>query len=75
MMPTYIYECEACHHQHEQFHAMSARPRNKCPKCGKRRLRRIISSGGGLLFRGSGFHETDYRSANYKRDKKREEKK
>ena len=60
-MPTYDYECDACGHKFEMFQGFSERVRRKCPKCGKMRLRRLIGSGSGIIFKGSGFYETDYK--------------
>ncbi|MDR3211046.1 MAG: zinc ribbon domain-containing protein [Planctomycetota bacterium] len=60
-MPTYEYECGNCQHQFEEFQAMSDKPLRKCPKCGRLKLRRLIGSGGGIIFKGSGFYETDYK--------------
>ena len=60
-MPTYDYECRACGHEFEQFQSMSAGALRKCPACGKLRLRRLIGSGAGIIFKGSGFYETDYK--------------
>ena len=65
-MPTYEYECRSCKHQFEKFESIMAKPVAACPKC-KKSARRLISAGGGVLFKGSGFYETDYRSANYKK--------
>ena len=65
-MPTYEYECKACHHAFERMQGMTEAPVRTCPKCGKRRVQRLISSGGGLIFKGSGFYITDYRSQGYK---------
>ena len=64
-MPTYDYECGACDHTFEVFQAISAPLKRKCPECGKNRLRRLIGPGAALLFRGSGFYKTDYRSESY----------
>lgn len=69
-MPTYEYECAACRHRFELFQPMSAEPEKKCPKCGKRKLERLIGSGGALIFKGSGFYITDYRSEDYKKKAK-----
>ena len=66
-MPTYDYVCSACGHELEIFHSMSEPPRRKCPDCGRMTLDRRIGAGAGILFKGSGFHETDYRSESYKR--------
>ncbi len=66
-MPTYDYRCELCGHQLEVFQSITARPLKKCPGCGQRGLERVIGAGAGILFKGSGFYETDYRSESYKR--------
>ncbi len=71
-MPTYEYECEKCHHQFEQVQKMKDEPVKTCPACGGK-VRRLISGGGGFLFKGNGFYITDHRSASYK-SKEREEK-
>ena len=65
-MPTYDYLCEACGHGLEIFQSMSEAPKRKCPACGRQKLKRQIGTGGGILFKGSGFYETDYRSESYK---------
>ena len=65
-MPTYDYRCKACNHEFEEFQSMSAKPLKKCPECGKPKLERLIGTGAGVIFKGSGFYETDYRSASYK---------
>lgn len=65
-MPTYEYACDACAHTFEEFQSISAAPLKKCPGCGKSRLRRLIGTGGGVIFKGSGFYVTDYRSDSYK---------
>ena len=64
-MPTYRYECAKCTKVHEVFHGISEPPRKKCPDCGGR-LTRLISGGGGVILKGSGFHNTDYRSKSWK---------
>jgi putative FmdB family regulatory protein len=61
-MPTYDYECRACGHVFETMHAMSAPALKKCPKCGKLKLVRLISGGAGVIFKGSGFYQTDYKA-------------
>jgi putative FmdB family regulatory protein len=66
-MPTYDYECKACHHRWELFQSIKAEPEKKCPKCGKRQAQRVIGPGAGIIFKGSGFYQTDYRSSDYKK--------
>jgi len=66
-MPTYEYKCDACGHEFEKFHSITAAPVRICPECRKSRVRRLISSGAGLIFKGSGFYITDYRSDGYKK--------
>jgi putative FmdB family regulatory protein len=66
-MPTYEYECSSCGHRFEEFQAMSAKPLKKCPECGKSALERLIGLGAGIIFKGGGFYETDYRSDSYKK--------
>jgi putative FmdB family regulatory protein len=65
-MPTYEYTCDACGHRLEEFQSMSEPPLTKCPKCKKKKLRRLFGTGAAILFKGSGFYETDYRSESYK---------
>lgn len=65
-MPTYEYECDACGHAFEKFQSIKARPVRKCPSCGKLKVRRLLGTGAGILFKGSGFYQTDYRSSSYK---------
>jgi putative FmdB family regulatory protein len=65
-MPTYEYACGACRHRFEKFQSISASPIRKCPKCGKSKVRRLLGTGAGLIFKGSGFYITDYRSESYK---------
>jgi putative FmdB family regulatory protein len=65
-MPTYEYQCDACDHNFDEFQSMSEEPLKKCPKCGKKKLRRVFGTGAAILFKGSGFYETDYRSDSYK---------
>ncbi|MFH1640658.1 MAG: FmdB family zinc ribbon protein, partial [Candidatus Omnitrophota bacterium] len=59
-MPTYEYECTKCKHRFEAFQKMSDKPFSSCPKCGKK-LKRLLGSGAGIIFKGSGFYATDYR--------------
>lgn len=66
-MPTYEYVCRSCEHEFEVFHSMTEKPRRKCPECGKNALERKIGTGGAVLFKGSGFYQTDYRSESYKK--------
>src|SRR5262245_37443915 len=78
-MPTYEYVCEKCGHEFEKFQSMAATPLKVCPedKCGLKRwgkgaVKRAISGGAGLIFKGSGFYITDYRSDNYKEAAKKD---
>ncbi len=71
-MPTYDYECENCGHRFEQFQSITARPIKKCSECGKMKLQRLIGAGAGVIFKGSGFYQTDYRSESYKNAAKAE---
>jgi putative FmdB family regulatory protein len=66
-MPTYDYECQACGHAFELFQSMTAAVKRTCPSCGKPRLKRLIGTGAGVIFKGGGFYETDYRSESYKK--------
>ena len=66
-MPTYDYQCDACGHEFEEFQRISADPLKKCPECKKNRLRRLFGTGAAIVFKGSGFYETDYRSESYKK--------
>ena len=66
-MPTYDYACDACQHEFEVFEPITAQPQKKCPKCKKNKLRRLFGAGGGLIFKGSGFYQTDYRPESYKK--------
>jgi len=70
-MPTYDYLCESCGHAFEKFQSITAKPSKKCPNCGKMKLNRLIGSGAGVIFKGSGFYETDYRSDSYKSGEKK----
>ncbi|MDR3234718.1 MAG: zinc ribbon domain-containing protein [Planctomycetaceae bacterium] len=65
-MPTYEYQCGSCGHEFEEFQSIKDAPLKKCPQCSKNKLRRLISGGGGVVFKGSGFYQTDYRSEAYK---------
>jgi len=66
-MPTYDYSCDACRHEFEVFEPITAEPQRKCPKCKKNKLRRLFGAGAGLIFKGSGFYQTDYRGESYKK--------
>lgn len=71
-MPTYDYVCGGCDYQFELFQSITAKPIRKCPKCGRVGVQRLIGAGAGILFKGSGFYETDYRSESYKKAKEGE---
>ncbi len=64
-MPTYDYECRECGHRWELFQQMKENPKRKCPECGRLKARRLIGPGAGIIFKGSGFYQTDYRSQSY----------
>lgn len=66
-MPTYDYVCRACGHEFELFQSMTDSVKRKCPKCGRPKLERLIGTGAGVIFKGSGFYQTDYRSDGYKK--------
>ena len=66
-MPTYDYKCDGCGHMEEVFQSMSDKPKRTCPKCKARKFKRLIGMGAGVIFKGSGFYETDYRSESYKK--------
>ena len=66
-MPTYDYECDACGHEFELFQSITEPVQKKCPKCGKLKLRRLFGTGAAVVFKGSGFYQTDYRSESYKK--------
>ncbi|MFG0314319.1 MAG: FmdB family zinc ribbon protein [Phycisphaerales bacterium] len=73
-MPTDEYQCDACGHEMEEFQSITARPLKKCPECGKQKLKRLIGTGAGIIFKGSGFYETDYRSKDYAKAKEADSK-
>lgn len=66
-MPTYDYECQSCGHAFEKFQSITASAVRKCPVCGKLKVKRLIGTGAGIIFKGSGFYQTDYRSDSYKK--------
>ncbi len=66
-MPTYDYQCRACGKRFEKFQSITAAPIRRCPFCGRGRVRRLIGPGAGVLFKGSGFYQTDYRSEAYRK--------
>ena len=70
-MPTYDYQCDACEHMFELFQGINDPLKRKCPACRKLKLRRLFGTGAAILFKGSGFYETDYRSDAYKKDAKK----
>src|SRR5260370_41251906 len=71
-MPTYEYHCDACEHNFDEFQSINDKQLKKCPKCGKPKLRRVFGTGAAILFKGSGFYQTDYRSESYKAGAKAE---
>ncbi|MBC8309628.1 MAG: zinc ribbon domain-containing protein [Phycisphaerales bacterium] len=71
-MPTYEYQCQNCGHEFELFQQMTESVKKKCPECEKLKLKRLIGAGSAVVFKGSGFYETDYRSNSYKKDAKAE---
>ncbi len=73
-MPTYEYICEDCGYEFEKFQTITAKSLRTCPKCGKKKLKRLIGTGAGIIFKGSGFYQTDYRSESYKKAAENEKK-
>jgi putative FmdB family regulatory protein len=71
-MPTYDYRCNACSHEFEEFQSIKADALKTCPKCQKESLERLIGPGAALIFKGSGFYLTDYRSEGYRKAAKAE---
>ena len=69
-MPTYQYECGGCGHEFEILQSMKDERLKKCPKCGKNKLQRLIGSGGGIIFKGTGFYQTDYKNKPAAKDAK-----
>ena len=66
-MPTYDYRCNGCKHEFEHYQSMKDKPLKKCPECGKNTLERLIGTGAAVIFKGSGFYQTDYRSEGYRK--------
>lgn len=64
-MPTYEYQCDQCGHEFQKFQSITAPSVRKCPQCGKLKVRRLIGAGAGIIFKGNGFYQTDYRSKGY----------
>ena len=73
-MPTYDYECDACGHSFELFQSITESHKRKCPECGKLKLRRLFGAGAAIVFKGSGFYQTDYRSDSYRKSAEAERK-
>jgi putative FmdB family regulatory protein len=73
-MPTYEYVCRKCEHRFEKFQSITAKPIRKCPSCGKASVQRLVGAGAGIIFKGSGFYQTDYRSDSYKKGSESEKK-
>jgi putative FmdB family regulatory protein len=73
-MPTYDYVCDACEHEFELFQGINDPLKKKCPECGKPKLRRLFGTGAAVVFKGSGFYETDYRSDSYKKAAEKDKK-
>lgn len=73
-MPTYDYECDSCEHAFELFQSITEPVKRKCPSCGRKSLRRLFGTGAALIFKGSGFYQTDYRSESYKKSAEAEKK-
>ena len=74
-MPTYDYLCSGCGHKFEKSQPITGNPLRKCPKCKELKLKRLIGSGAGVIFKGTGFYETDYRSKDYTEAKTKAESK
>jgi putative FmdB family regulatory protein len=74
-MPTYEYHCDACDNHFDEFQGINEPVLKKCPKCKKQKLRRIFGAGAAIIFKGSGFYETDYRSESYKASAKADQEK
>jgi putative FmdB family regulatory protein len=66
-MPIYEYQCSSCNYHMEELQSISEQPLTRCPRCKKNTLKRLIGSGAGIIFKGSGFYETDYKRNSSKR--------
>lgn len=73
-MPTYEYECLKCGYRFEEFQGIKDEPLKKCPKCGGK-VKRLIGTGTGIIFKGEGFYQTDYKLRENKKDDKKVDKK
>lgn len=73
-MPTYSYECQKCEAVTDVFHSMSATPKVTCGSCGSRRVKRLMGTGAGIIFKGSGFYETDYKNGSKGKPESKESK-
>jgi putative FmdB family regulatory protein len=73
-MPTYEYECKKCGHRFEEFQNITDPPLRRCPRC-KGRVRRLIGTGAGIIFKGEGFYATDYRTRSYKEQARKDREK
>ena len=71
-MPTYEYQCQKCRYKFERFQKITDKPLQRCPKC-RSKVKKLIGAGAGIIFKGSGFYQTDYRSKEYNKDKARQE--
>ncbi len=67
-MPTYSYRCNDCGHEFEKFHSMSAEPLKDCPSCEDGSVEKLLGSGAGIMFKGTGFYETDYKKKSGKKE-------
>ncbi len=73
-MPTYEYECAECSYKFEVFQSITEAQKRKCPKCKKPKLKRLIGKGSGIIFKGSGFYQTDYKNPSYSKQRASEDK-
>ena len=73
-MPTYEYQCDNCNYTFELLQSIKTSPKKKCPKCKKMKLKRLIGAGSGIIFKGTGFYETDYKKKKPEKTDKKEDK-